>query len=195
VGDVPVKVALQAGGAVVAQMSVPRMPERGPQAPARAELAALLSLAEADLLDGPAGYTCGLPFLFIPLRGLDAIRRVKLRPDLWEKLPIHDWARGVFPFTTETEGRDAQVHGRMFAPGLGVYEDPATGSAISALAGWLHEADPRDGTRRWRVEQGFEMGRPSRIDLEADVAGGRIAAVRVGGQSVRVTEGWIELPA
>jgi trans-2,3-dihydro-3-hydroxyanthranilate isomerase len=83
----------------------------------------------------------------------------------------------------------------MFAPGLGVAEDPATGAAASALAGALQAADPKEGARRWRIEQGFEMGRPSLIDLEADVAGGRIAAVRVGGRSIRVAEGTIDIPA
>ncbi|HVY08216.1 MAG TPA: PhzF family phenazine biosynthesis protein [Burkholderiales bacterium] len=182
VGDVPVKVSMKDGAAVATQMSVPRMPERGPQAASRAELAAALSLAEVDVLDGAAPYSCGLPFLFVPLRGLDAIRRAKLRPDLWEKLAPGGSVRGVFPFTTETESADAQVHGRMFAPALGVREDPATGSAVSALAGWLHDASPRDGNRRWRVEQGFEIGRPSLIELEADVAGGKVTAVRVGGR-------------
>ena len=59
-------------------------------------------------------------------------------------------------------------------------------------AGYLHERAPRDGSRRWLIEQGFEMGRPSLIDLEADVAGGRIMAVRVGGCSVLMSAGWLD---
>ena len=194
VGDVPVKVTMHDGVAVATQMAVPRMPERGPQPPTRAELAALLSLPESELLDGAAGYSCGLPFLFVPLRGLDAIHRVKVRTEQWEKLASAHWARGVFPFTFETTSKDAQVHGRMFGLGLGVHEDPATGSAVSALAGWLHDADPREGVRRWVVEQGFEMGRPSHLELEAEASGGKLAAIRVGGRSVRVSEGWLDIP-
>lgn len=117
---------------------------------------------------------------------------MKLRADLWEKLLSGWWAKSIFLFTTDTESRDAQVHARMFAPAMGVAEDPATGSAASALAGLLQEQDPAEGQRRWRIEQGFEMGRPSLIELEADVAGGRITAVRVGGSSVLVSEGWID---
>lgn len=79
----------------------------------------------------------------------------------------------------------------MFAPAMGVAEDPATGSAASALAGFLHDQNPRDGTRGWLIEQGFEMGRPSLIELEADIAGGKVTAVRVGGSSLRISEGWI----
>ena len=78
----------------------------------------------------------------------------------------------------------------MFAPTIGVPEDPATGSACSGLSGYLAARDPRrDGTLRWVVEQGFEMGRPSILELEADKKAGAITAVRVGGQTVMVQEG------
>jgi trans-2,3-dihydro-3-hydroxyanthranilate isomerase len=78
----------------------------------------------------------------------------------------------------------------MFAPGFGIPEDPATGSAAVALAGYLQRRDARrDGTLRWRLEQGFEMGRPSILDIEADVTRGTITGVRVGGGSVIVCEG------
>jgi trans-2,3-dihydro-3-hydroxyanthranilate isomerase len=80
----------------------------------------------------------------------------------------------------------------MFAPGQSVPEDPATGSACAALAGYLGYRDPTtDGTLRWTVEQGFEMGRPSILHVEADKAGGTITAVRVGGETVMVSEGTI----
>lgn len=192
VGDVAVKVRTGKGGTLTTQMSVPRMPERGPDPPPDADLAAMLSLAESDLLPGSAGWSCGVTFLFVAVRDRETIRRVKLRNDLWEKFLSGWWARSVFIFTTDTESKDAQVHARMFAPAMGVAEDPATGSAASALAGLLQERDPGDGQRRWLIEQGFEMGRPSRVELEADIAGGRITAVRVGGSSVLVSEGWLD---
>jgi trans-2,3-dihydro-3-hydroxyanthranilate isomerase len=195
VGDVPVRVLYENGAPVATQMSVPRMPERGASAPARADLAALLSLEEAELPGEAAVWSCGVPFLFVPVRDLDSIGRVKVRLDLWESVMAQGGARGAFLYTGHTRTPEAQVHARMFAPGLGVAEDPATGGAASALAGVLQAAAPGDGARRWRIEQGFEMGRPSLIDLEADVGDGRIRAVRVGGSSVAVTEGWIDLPA
>jgi len=164
----------------------------GPVPPPRGDIAAMLSLKEGDLLPGHAGYSCGVPFLFLPVRNLAAIASIKLRTDLWEKLLSDWWAKSLFAFTSETVKRDAQLHARMFAPAMGVAEDPATGSAASALAGYLCEQDRCDGCRRGVIEQGFEMGRPSLIELEADVAGGRITAVRVGGSSVLMSEGWIE---
>ena len=73
-------------------------------------------------------------------------------------------------------------------------EDPATGSAAVALAGYLGgRASGPDGTRSWIVEQGFEMGRPSLLYLEADMSRGSIAAVRLGGTAVRVLEGTLPL--
>ena len=78
----------------------------------------------------------------------------------------------------------------MFSGGLGTTEDPATGSAAAAFAGYLAKrAGKEEGTLRWTIEQGFEMGRPSLIFLEADMAKGAVAAVRVGGTAVRVSDG------
>jgi trans-2,3-dihydro-3-hydroxyanthranilate isomerase len=78
----------------------------------------------------------------------------------------------------------------MFAPEFGIVEDPATGSAVAAFAGCLvRRAARTNGTLRWTIEQGFEMGRPSILHLEADVANGAITAVRVGGTAVRMSEG------
>lgn len=193
IGDVPVRVALESDRPVATQMSVPRMPERGAVAPSREELAMLFGLAAGALPADAAVWSCGVPFLFVPVRDLEAIGKVKVRLDLWEAVMAKGGARGAFLYTHQTRMPDAQVHARMFAPGLGVSEDPATGGAASALAGVLQAAEPKDGGRQWRIEQGFEMGRPSIIGLEADVAGGRIAAVRVGGRSVVVSEGWLAL--
>ena len=192
IGDVRVRVRQGEDGLLSTQMSVPRMPERGPEPPPHRDLAAMLSLTESDLLPGSSGWSCGVPFLFLAVRDREVIRRVKLRMDLWERHLSAWWAKSVFIFTADTESKEAQVHARMFAPAMGVAEDPATGAAASALAGYLQDADPREGARHWMVEQGFEMGRPSRIELETDVSNGRIQAIRVGGSSVLVSEGWLD---
>jgi trans-2,3-dihydro-3-hydroxyanthranilate isomerase len=193
VGDIPVKVQSGNDGPHSTQMSVPRMPERGPEPPTRADIAAMLSLSEADLLPGHAAWSCGVPFLFLPVRDREAIARVKLRTDLWEKLLSGWWAKSVFLFSTDTVSKGAQLHARMFAPAMGIAEDPATGGAAAALAGFLHDQEPCDGRHRWWIDQGFEMGRPSRIELEADISGGRVHAVRVGGSSVLISEGWLNV--
>lgn len=101
----------------------------------------------------------------------------------------------MYLVTFDTRLPDSDVHARMYAPAIAPHEDPATGSAAASLAGYLASREASDGTHRWRVTQGHEMGRPSRIEIEADRAGGKITAVRVGGASVLVSEGEMEVPA
>lgn len=194
IGEIPVSVRFGAHGPVATRMSVPKMPESGPAAPASADIAAMLSLGIDDLHATlpPTGWSCGVPFLFVPLRNRDAVARARLRTDLWERTLSKWWASKVFVFSFDTVTAQAQIHARVFAPGAGIAEDPATGGAVSALAGPLCESQPADGKFTWLVEQGFEMGRPSLINLEAVKQGGTLAAVHVGGSSVLVTEGWLE---
>jgi trans-2,3-dihydro-3-hydroxyanthranilate isomerase len=78
----------------------------------------------------------------------------------------------------------------MFAPGLGIAEDPATGSAVAAFAGAVMSFErPGDGEHRFVVEQGYEMGRPSQIALELTVMDGVLVSARIGGSAVVVSEG------
>jgi trans-2,3-dihydro-3-hydroxyanthranilate isomerase len=82
----------------------------------------------------------------------------------------------------------------MFAPHNGIPEDPATGSAAAAFAGVVHRFDALpDGSHKRIIEQGFEMGRPSLMELSMDIEGGKLHAVRIGGHAVRVAQGRIEV--
>jgi trans-2,3-dihydro-3-hydroxyanthranilate isomerase len=172
---------------------VAQLPQERPVADAAA-VAEALSLTPRDLLGGdwaPATVSCGLPFVLVPVRDRGAVARARVRHDQWERaLPPDAWSRELMVFAVDTGARDADVHARVFVPGLSVPEDPATGSACAALAGYLAARTPRlDGTLRWAVDQGVEMGRPSRLEIEADVRGGSITAVRVGGGAVVVSTG------
>jgi len=198
VGPVPVRILARGGTPVFTELAVARLPQAGPPPPARAELAAMLGLAEDDLLDGewaPGAASCGVPFLFVPLRDREALGRARLDPARWEALLAGWWAPSVYVLSLDPELPGSHVRARMFAPAMGIPEDPATGGAAAALPGYLAARSPRrEGTLRWTVEQGFEMGRPSLLHVEADVRGGEVAAVRVGGASVRVAEGVLRLP-
>ena len=198
VGPVPVTICAGAGKPVFTQLSAAQLPVFGPPAPPLDELAAMLSLFPADLLDGdfaPQAVSCGAPFLFLPLRDLDALGRARIRHDRWADLLAGYWAPQVFLFTFETDGGACDLRARMYAPGLGIAEDPATGAAATALAGYLGVRDrTRDGVLHWVVLQGVEMGRPSTLHIEADKSGGVITAIRVGGTSVLVSEGWMDIP-
>jgi trans-2,3-dihydro-3-hydroxyanthranilate isomerase len=199
VGPVPVTIRAEAGVPTFCQLSVAKLPEEGPTPPAREQLAAVLGLEPDDLLDGdwaPRGWTCGVPYLFIPVRDRDAVARARVNVERWEQALAGTWAPEPFVFAREGERAGSDLHGRMFAPAFGIPEDPATGSAAVAMAGYLVRRDARrdtGGTLRWRLEQGFEMGRPSILDIEADVAHGEITGVRVGGGSVIVCEGTMNI--
>jgi trans-2,3-dihydro-3-hydroxyanthranilate isomerase len=197
VGPVPVTIRTEGGVPTFCQLSVAKLPEEGPPAPPREALAAVLGLERDDVLDGewtPRGWTCGVPYLFVPLRDRDAVARARVNLEQWERVLAGTWAPEPFVFTRAGERAGSDLHGRMFAPAFGIPEDPATGSAAVAMAGYLQRRDGRgDGTLRWRLEQGFEMGRPSILDIEADVAHGDITGVRVGGGSVIVCEGTMNI--
>jgi trans-2,3-dihydro-3-hydroxyanthranilate isomerase len=197
VGPVHVSIRAEGGRPTFAQLTAAKLPEAGPPPVERMALARVIGLETDDLLDGawaPQALSCGLPFLFVPVRDAAAVARARLRMDAWESTLNGAWAAEVFVFACEGERPGSDIHGRMFAPALNVPEDPATGSACAALAGYLAvRSAQRDGTLRWRVEQGFEMGRPSILEVEADVSAGSVAAVRVGGASVIVCEGSMEI--
>ncbi|HEX6630904.1 MAG TPA: PhzF family phenazine biosynthesis protein [Gemmatimonadaceae bacterium] len=195
VGPVPVTVHAAGGVPTFAQLSVAQLPTEEAPAADAAAIAGVLSLAPEDVLGGdyaPRVASCGLPFLLVALRDRDAVRRARVRLDAWEGALRGSTGSEIMVFAMGA-GAGADVHARVFVPGLNVPEDPATGSACAALGGYLAARTPRDGTVRWVVEQGVEMGRPSRLEVEADKVGGAIDAVRVGGQSVLVCEGSIDV--
>ncbi|MEO8562008.1 MAG: PhzF family phenazine biosynthesis protein [bacterium] len=197
VGPVPVSIRAEHGRPAFCQLTVAKLPEEGPPPPSNDALAAAFGLDPSDLLDGdwsPRGWTCGVPYLFVPLRDRDAVARAGVRTDAWERALSGTWAPELFIFARAGERPGSDLHARMFAPGFGIIEDAATGSAAAALAGYLAKRDARrDGTLRWIVEQGFEMKRPSILEVEADVVAGAVRSVRVGGASVLVCEGTMEI--
>jgi trans-2,3-dihydro-3-hydroxyanthranilate isomerase len=197
VGPVPVTIRARGGKPYFTELSAARRPEFGPPPPPVAVLAELLSLTPEDLVaeTEPEQVSCGVPFLFIPVRDRAALARARVHSDRWDAL-YPEPGPELYVFSRDPELPGSALRARMFAPSLGIAEDPATGGAVTALGGYLGSRDPeRDGTRRWIVEQGFEMGRPSLLHLEVDKQHGEIAAIRVGGSSVLMSEGTMEIPA
>jgi trans-2,3-dihydro-3-hydroxyanthranilate isomerase len=193
VGPVPVTIRTAGGRPVFAQLSVAKLPEVLASPPPRDDLARVLGLEVDDLRGGdwsPQTMSCGLPFMFVPLHDRAAVARARIRMDAWEATLGGAPVGEIMVFAPGGERPGTDYRARMFAPGLSVPEDPATGSACAALGGYLAARDPRrDATMRWVVEQGFEMGRPSMLEVEADVVRGAVTAVRVGGDTVLVSEG------
>jgi trans-2,3-dihydro-3-hydroxyanthranilate isomerase len=195
VGPTPVALEWRDGALDFAWMTQP-LPAFGPTVETRA-LMASFGLSEAD---APAALpahviSCGVPFLFVPLASRTAVDRVSLDRRAYgaacssagiKELP-------VFIFTTDRRGAtgDETIYSRMLAPGFGITEDPATGSASGPLGCYLVRHSVVDSARARSLVslQGVAMKRPSRIHISIDTNGGDIARVRVGGRAVVVGKG------
>lgn len=138
-------------------------------------------------------WSAGVPYVCIPVPSLAVAGGARLDNQAWEQLAPKqgEWAFACpYVYCRETVNHESAFHVRMIVPGNPSYEDPATGSAAAAFAGAIMHFDrPGDGMSRFWLEQGLEMGRPSRIRLELDVEAGRLAAARIGGHAVKVAEG------
>ena len=133
----------------------------------------------------------GLPVIVVPVRTLTAVRSI--RPDAAAIIDVcrRFGANGIMAFTTVTVEPSATVHARMFAPSIGILEDPATGSASGALGAYLVQNGVVDvaPTVDIVVEQGYEIERPSQILVRIESDDDMIQTVKVGGQCVMVVEG------
>jgi trans-2,3-dihydro-3-hydroxyanthranilate isomerase len=155
-------------------------------------LAEALGLAAADITASPPPQvvSCGVPFLLVALRDLDALARARPRLERWSPLATRLGDPGIYCYTLATSESGITVRSRMFAPELGVGEDPATGGASGPLGCHLvrHGAVPAGRPARILNVQGVEMGRRSEIHIEVDGD-----TVRVGGECVAVGEGTLDL--
>jgi trans-2,3-dihydro-3-hydroxyanthranilate isomerase len=154
-------------------------------------MGALLGLNAIDLYqDYPCRIVnCGNPFLIVPINSLTAVKNIQLKNEIYHDICEEIEITGVLAFTLETEGKNNITHSRMFAPQLGIIEDPATGSAHGPLAAYLHNYQLAPVKQVSRCEQGFEMGRPSYINIQIIEEGGKIQKVLVGGKSVIMGKG------
>ncbi len=193
-GLVPVTIERRADQQFWCELSAPETLSIGKRISAET-LAAAVSLTADDVVTTthlPLVVSVGLPFLVAELRdrgalerarsnmtGLDVIMAQGIVPDIHLYVQSHD---------------DFAIRARMFAPFDGIPEDPATGSANAALAALLtHCKAEQEGDFRWRIAQGVEMGRPSVLEARTEKRGGHVTATRIGGASVLVSEGTIEV--
>ncbi len=158
-------------------------------------LASAVSLTEDDIVTRahpPQEASVGLPFVIAELKDRSALERARPNLDGAEALIAEGFCDGVHVYTRS--GDEFDIRARMFAPLGGVPEDPATGSASCTLAGLLTHLDPASsGAFSWRIAQGVEMGRPSVLDARSEKRDGVVVGTWVGGASVGVSEGTIEV--
>jgi trans-2,3-dihydro-3-hydroxyanthranilate isomerase len=157
----------------------------------RERAATALDLAPGRLDDGhePRVLSTGVPTLVVPADSLEAVRAASVDPTAAADLAASHEVEAVLVFAPETVEPGTDLHVRVFAPVIGVHEDPATGSANGCLAAYLAR-EAYFGTRSVErtVEQGYELDRPSLLRLRADATGDD-TTVSVGGRVLGVSAG------
>jgi len=200
VGTIPVRIEWREGAARFIEMRQPR-PVFGARVADLQAVAEMLSIEPEEIAATNLPLevvSCGVPFLYVPVKSLRAVRNIKFRVDVWESRLKTIVPPEVFVFTREVEFAGSTVHSRMFAPGMGIWEDPATGGASGPLGCYLvrHGVVGCEGGRAdITSEQGIEMGRPSFIKIRIGREGEEITDVRVGGECRFMGEGYLEVEA
>jgi trans-2,3-dihydro-3-hydroxyanthranilate isomerase len=178
-----------------AEFDLPKLPQEVPYKYDKIAIASALRLEPKEIgfeNHVPSIWDAGVPFLLVPVHGLKAAGRIVVNQIAMKDVAptIGHRQLPVYAYCRETVLHDSHFHARMFVSDEGTYEDPATGSATAAFAGAIHAFDdPLDGLVRLSIEQGYEMGRPSRLQLELDIADHKLAGGRIGGSAVKVAEG------
>lgn len=199
IGIVPCVFEKQSAEQGKATFTLPNLPQRTGSLPDAAILADALGLTPNDIgfaNHRPAIYSAGNPFRCVPLRSRDAVIRARPNGEAFARAFDYqnDGFTNAFVYCAEPLDPAHRFHTRMFAPGVGVPEDPATGSAAAAFAGVFMDFErPVDGTHTFVIEQGDAMGRPSRITVLLDVADQRLRQASIGGQAVIISEGHLRV--
>jgi trans-2,3-dihydro-3-hydroxyanthranilate isomerase len=194
IGLISVDLISEKGVVKSAEMTQP-IPKVVEQGQSRDLVADLLSLSENELIDSLPiqSISAGIPFLFVPVVSLEAMTRINFRTDIWQNAFANtDNNQHIFAFCLEAEQPNVNVHCRMFAPAMGIAEDPATGSASGPLGYYLVQnniGNLQGDTYSFVSEQGVEMGRPSRIEITIQMKEDSIYGVKVGGSAVLMGEG------
>ena len=208
VGPVSVDVFLEGGRAAAARLTTAGAHEEWPLAAEASTLASMLGVDPDDIgIAGPSDAafptrdlepcfaSAGLPYVIVPVRSIEAAARARL-DEAARVRALGSAPPATFVYVVAPGGAEGvDFHVRMFAPEVGVPEDPATGSACAALGGYLaSRLVAGTGDASWRIEQGIEVSRPSILDLDVRAEPGRAPRVRVAGRCVRVARAEMEIP-
>jgi trans-2,3-dihydro-3-hydroxyanthranilate isomerase len=195
IGDVRCVVSRN-GEAIFAEFDLPQLSQRTVLAAEPGAVGPALGLGPHEIgfeNHVVSAWHAGVPYVMVPVRDLSVAAKASLDPRAWRDI-APDRGNGVpasaYVYCRETVHRDSAFHARMFTGGAQTYEDPATGSALAAFSGTVLEFDmPPDGHHSIWIEQGIEMGRPSKLRLEIEVEAGMARTARIGGHAVKTAEG------
>jgi trans-2,3-dihydro-3-hydroxyanthranilate isomerase len=192
VGPVGVKVERKAD-LITGMLTLQGKIEQPAERPDPKALAAALSVAPNDVVNGFYA-SVGLPFCFTHLSSKEAVDRAAIDKGAWTQHFANAFSPNIFFFAGDAKS-GGEIYARMFAPALGVEEDPATGSACATLAGVVASASSFTGEHcAFDVVQGVAMGRRSEIHAVAEKRDGRVVSVGVGGATAYVASGDISVP-
>jgi trans-2,3-dihydro-3-hydroxyanthranilate isomerase len=197
IGSIRVGVRMRNGGAAFGEFDAPKVSNPIEALSEPEQIAASVGLipAEIGFENHKPTMIRGVPaFAYVPVANLEAMAKVRVAPQHWARSFGDREIMGVYLYTRQCVRVQSAFHARMFAPDLGVPEDPATGSAAATFAYVVQSFDGLpDGVHKRAIEQGIEMGRPSAISLTMSVARGKLDGVRIGGYAVRVAEGVLKV--
>ncbi len=191
----PIDVDLDAGFATLTTAGPPRSVESADPEDVIRSLGLELSDLHSTL--GVRGWSAGVPITILTVRDVATLGRCAVDLGCWRDAMAFSAAPEFYvlaPVDPEQRVDAGRWRARMFAPGLGIGEDPATGSAAASACGYLAgHATPERLASGWVIEQGVEMGRPSEIHVGALLEGTELVAATVGGRAVRVGSGALDL--
>jgi trans-2,3-dihydro-3-hydroxyanthranilate isomerase len=193
VGVVPCVVEVKNAMSGEARFRLPRLPASWGEGKESTDCAWALGIDPKEIgfaRHVPSRHSAGVAYDLVPVASLDALARAYPQGAAFDKAFADSDHPAAYVYTRVPEADGLRFRARMFGPGMGVIEDPATGSAAAAFAGALMQCEPLgDGEHNIVVEQGIEMGRPSEIRLQMVIRNGALVSAEIGGSAVMVSRG------
>ncbi|MGO4705714.1 PhzF family phenazine biosynthesis protein [Microvirga sp. 2MCAF38] len=193
VGIVPCAAEIDSDGKGHARFRLPRLPFVWAEGKEASQCAWALGLDPSEIgfdRHVPSRHSAGVAYDLVPVNSLDALARAKPQSEAFDKVFGDSDHPAPYVYTRSQSAQGLTFRARMFGLGMGIPEDPATGSAAAAFAGALMQCEPLgDGEHNILIEQGFEMGRPSHIALQLTIKSGALVSAEIGGNAVLVSRG------
>jgi len=193
VGVVPCAVEVKDEKRGMARFRLPRLPFTWGEGKESADCAWALGLDPTDIgfdRHVPSRHSAGVAYDLVPVASLEALARSRPQGEAFDKTFGDSDHPAAYAYARVPQAQGLRFRARMFGPGMGILEDPATGSAAAAFAGALMQCEPLgDGEHNIVIEQGVEMGRPSEIYLQMVIDKGALVSAEIGGGAVMVSRG------
>lgn len=180
-----------------AQFVLPQLPEYVGECGSDEVIAKALGLSATDIgfnNHKPQQWSAGVFFNLVPVGSIGAVGKIQPNVAVWADAFSRHHHNNAFIYCRESKDEGNHFHARMFGIGSGAREDPATGSAVAAFAGAIFQNENLiDGEHTFVIEQGYEMGRPSLINLSLEVQNSKLVQAKIGGDVIEFSRGVISI--